>query len=91
MRKVNKEWHAKNRMPKNATRGQRIGWHCEHAKNCGCRPIPRDVAEEVDKLGYQKHNSAYDLATATGIVGIVDTPSDLSTNVQHFRKFGRKK
>ena len=38
--KLNKEWHLTNRMPRNATIEERIAWHLEHSKNCGCRPIP---------------------------------------------------
>lgn len=30
--KINKEWHLKNRMPKNPTSEQRIAWHIEHKK-----------------------------------------------------------
>lgn len=37
---LNAEWHRRNVMPKNATTEQRIAWHVEHAKYCGCRPIP---------------------------------------------------
>ena len=37
---LNAEWHRRNVMPKNATTEQRIAWHVEHAKFCGCRPIP---------------------------------------------------
>jgi hypothetical protein len=34
-------------MPKNATMDQRIAWHLKHAKHCGCREIPRTVAQAV--------------------------------------------
>ena len=37
---LNAEWHHRNVMPKNATTEQRIAWHVEHAKYCGCRPVP---------------------------------------------------
>jgi hypothetical protein len=30
-------------MPKNATTEQRVVWHQEHARNCGCRPIPKGL------------------------------------------------
>lgn len=38
--KINKEWHLRNRMPKNPTLNQKIQWHADHARECGCRPIP---------------------------------------------------
>ncbi len=47
--KLNKEWHLKNRMPEKATLEQRIAWHLEHAKNCGCRDIPEKLKEEMKK------------------------------------------
>jgi hypothetical protein len=65
MGKTNKEWHAKNRMPKNPTRGQRIEWHAEHAKDFACREISLELEklraletrdkEERDREGYSKH------------------------------------
>ena len=47
--KINKEWHLKNKMPKNPTFEQRVKWHLEHAKNCTCRPIPDKLKEEMKK------------------------------------------
>lgn len=29
---INKEWHSKNRMPKNANFEQRVKWHLDHKK-----------------------------------------------------------
>ena len=40
---INKDWHQKNRMPKNPTLEQRVQWHTEHAKNCSCRPFPENL------------------------------------------------
>jgi len=45
---MNKDWHAKNRMPKNATMDQRIRWHEEHAGLCACRPIPPTVRAAIE-------------------------------------------
>jgi len=47
--KLNKEWHLAHRMPENATIGERIAWHLEHSKNCGCRPIPDKLKAEIKK------------------------------------------
>jgi hypothetical protein len=44
--KINKAWHLKNKMPKNATLEQKIKWHECHAKNCTCR----DSAAHLKKL-----------------------------------------
>lgn len=48
---VNKQWHASHKMPKYPTLQQRIDWHLEHAKHCGCRTIPTTVIEEMEKRG----------------------------------------
>ncbi|MDD5503556.1 MAG: hypothetical protein PHH26_08885 [Candidatus Thermoplasmatota archaeon] len=47
---INREWHERNRMPKNPKLEQRIEWHLEHQKNCDCRPIPGKLKKETAKL-----------------------------------------
>ena len=50
--KINKAWHLKNAMAKNPTLEQRVAWHREHNKNCGCRPgFPKKLLEEMKKKG----------------------------------------
>jgi hypothetical protein len=49
--KLNRSWHEKHRMPKNATLDQRIRWHLAHRKNCSCRPIPEKLAEMMKTRG----------------------------------------
>lgn len=46
---MNKAWHEENKMPKNATFDQRVKWHREHQKHCGCRPIPAKLLEQMKK------------------------------------------
>ncbi|HEY9045514.1 MAG TPA: hypothetical protein VIN08_06440 [Ohtaekwangia sp.] len=46
---INREWHARHKMPVNATLDQRIAWHIEHAEVCGCREIPTSVQSEINK------------------------------------------
>lgn len=43
MTKINKEWHKRNQMPKKATLGQKVQWHTDHSRECGCRPIPDNI------------------------------------------------
>jgi len=38
-------------MPKHAALDERIAWHLEHKKNCGCRDIPVKLKEEMRKKG----------------------------------------
>lgn len=40
---INKQWHIKNKMPKRASVNQKIQWHADHARECGCRPIPPNI------------------------------------------------
>ncbi len=49
---INKEWHLKNKMPKNPTLEQRVEWHLEHLKHCRCSTdLPNSIEEELKKLG----------------------------------------
>jgi hypothetical protein len=45
--RMNKEWHERHVMPKNATLDERIAWHREHQKHCACRPIPPKLREQM--------------------------------------------
>jgi len=46
---MNKDWHAKNRMPKSATIEQRVRWHQEQARIRGCRPVPPSVRAAIQE------------------------------------------
>ena len=46
---INREWHLKNKMPKNPTQEQRMEWHIEHSKNCGCRKPTEKLLKEIEK------------------------------------------
>ena len=47
--RINKKWHARNRMPKNPGLEERIKWHLEHLKNCACRPVPQRLLIVINK------------------------------------------
>jgi hypothetical protein len=47
---INADWHQAHPMPKRATLAQRAAWHAEHAKVCGCRPVPKSVQSAVAEL-----------------------------------------
>jgi len=36
---LNATWHQGHVMPKNATAAQRLAWHLQHEKHCGCRRL----------------------------------------------------
>jgi len=44
---INAKWHKKNPMPKRASLNQKIQWHVDHARECGCRPIPPKLQEKL--------------------------------------------
>ncbi len=44
--KINAAWHRKNRVPKPADTNKYLQWHVDHARECGCRPIP-DSAKKL--------------------------------------------
>jgi hypothetical protein len=48
---LNKAWHEKHKMPAKATLQQRIRWHLQHRKQCGCRSIPAKLAEALQAKG----------------------------------------
>ena len=45
--KLNKEWHLRHPMPENPTLEQRIAWHIDHARHCGCREMPANIREII--------------------------------------------
>jgi hypothetical protein len=48
---INKSWHLKHPMPKNATHEQRLEWHLAHSLNCACREMPDDIRRELEARG----------------------------------------
>jgi hypothetical protein len=46
---VNKAWHEAHRMPKRASRAERLAWHVEHAVRCGCRAVPESLRAEAKR------------------------------------------
>lgn len=51
MSRLNAEWHAAHRMPKNPSLVQRMEWHLAHAEHCACREIPAAILAELRKRG----------------------------------------
>jgi len=49
--RLNKDWHAKHRMPAKATLEMRITWHLAHRKHCACRPIPAKLEAVMKARG----------------------------------------
>ena len=47
--KINKEWHLKNRMPKNPTFEQRMEWHIAHAASCACRQPSAKLKAQIEQ------------------------------------------
>jgi hypothetical protein len=49
--RINRAWHESHRMPSNAGDDERIAWHLDHARHCGCRRIDGGVAALFKKRG----------------------------------------
>ena len=47
--KINKEWHKKNKMPKNPAFEQRVKWHLEHQKHCKCDQFPKNYLKKWER------------------------------------------
>lgn len=59
---INKIWHGKYIMPKNASTQERISWHKEHQKYCNCRPSPATLVEQMKNFeGGENSMSTKDL------------------------------
>ena len=50
--KINRQWHAEHKMPGHPSFEERMHWHLQHAANCGCRPMPAKLREEMIARGY---------------------------------------
>ncbi len=48
---MNEGWHSAHPMPKDPTFDQRVAWHMEHARECGCRPMPDTLKREIERRG----------------------------------------
>jgi hypothetical protein len=42
------DWHRAHPLPRRATELQRLFWHLEHQRCCGCRPMPAYLAPRND-------------------------------------------
>jgi hypothetical protein len=49
VKKINAAWHKTHRMPRSATDSERLRWHLEHQKHCGCRPVPARLVAIQDE------------------------------------------
>jgi hypothetical protein len=44
---LNRTWHEKHRLGRDASLDTRVAWHREHARVCGCRKMPQSIAAEI--------------------------------------------
>jgi hypothetical protein len=54
---MNEQWHRDHPLGSGSSLDERVAWHVEHAKACGCRPIPDSVAAEVRARGLGRSRS----------------------------------
>jgi hypothetical protein len=48
---LNAEWHREHVLGSTAPMDDRVAWHLEHARECGCRDIPASVVAELERRG----------------------------------------
>jgi len=46
---INREWHQKNKMPKNSSEEVRAKWHKDHLLNCNCYPLTENIKKLIAK------------------------------------------
>jgi hypothetical protein len=46
---INANWHKDHPMPHHPSKEQRIRWHTEHVRWCGCQPMPKGIEEELQR------------------------------------------
>jgi hypothetical protein len=46
---MNREWHRNHKMQSGASEKERLAWHLEHARQCGCRPVPKGLLPKVSE------------------------------------------
>lgn len=45
----NLEWHKNNPLSRKLTLKKKIQWHVDHTRECGCKPPPKNIREELAK------------------------------------------
>ena len=48
---MNAEWHRAHVLGRGASLDDRVTWHLEHARACGCRAIPAGIVAEIRARG----------------------------------------
>jgi len=57
---MDRGWHERHALPKNASLGERIAWHREHQARCACRPVPQRLREQVEGRRRKARDPAID-------------------------------
>ncbi len=81
---INAEWHARHKMPKNPTLDQRVRWHLEHARHCGCRPISGSLLEEFKSRYTDTHQEFWIYFTRTDHFALGSWAADCAERVLPF-------
>ncbi len=50
---MNRTWHDEHRLNPAATLDERVEWHLEHAKLCGCRDMPDNIKQILAERGIE--------------------------------------
>jgi hypothetical protein len=64
--RINEVWHAAHPMPDRPTAEERVNWHFEHARLCGCRPVPESLVQAVKAMGSRHMGSGVTVRRTKG-------------------------
>jgi hypothetical protein len=56
--RLNREWHEAHRLPRNAKLAERVDWHLEHERVCGCREMPASIKAELERREERNRQTA---------------------------------
>ena len=70
MKKINQDWHRDQVMPREANLDERVAWHIEHARECGCREIPAKIRKKSKGKRLLSSIGSDHLSVVTAVVGL---------------------
>ena len=47
---INEDWHRAHPMPDHPSEAERLAWHADHARECGCREAPARFQKRLAKI-----------------------------------------
>jgi hypothetical protein len=75
-REMNVKWHEQHVLPRRASLEERMTWHRAHQEQCGCRPIPARLREQMREAAQAAPvSSAAETKFSNVVLAFADEPS----------------